>query len=95
MYSYDPIANLTSSEASYIIGGEVAMWGEHVDENNLQSIVYPRASSVSERLWSPATVVDQDDASSRLTTHRCRMISRGVKPGAVQPGYCSLTTTPV
>jgi hexosaminidase len=95
MYSYDPITNLTISEAEYIVGGEVGMWGEHVDENNLQSIVYPRASSVSERLWSSSTVVDQEDALERLTIHRCRMISRGVKPGAVQPGYCSFTTTPV
>ncbi len=95
MYAYDPVTNLTSTESSLIIGGEVAMWGEHVDENNLEGIVYPRASSVSERLWSPATTTNQDDALARLTAHRCRMISRGMKPGAVQPGYCSLTTVPV
>lgn len=89
MYEYDPTNGLTASQAEKIIGGEVAMWGEHVDENNLMGIVYPRASSVGERLWSDASVADKDDALLRLTAQRCRMIARGFHPGAVQPGFCS------
>lgn len=89
MYAYDPAKGLSASQQNKILGGEVAMWGEHVDENNLMGIVYPRASSVAERLWSDASVVDEDDALERLTAHRCRMIVRGVHTGAIQPGYCS------
>jgi hexosaminidase len=89
MYAYDPTKGLSESEKGKILGGEVAMWGEHVDENNFMGIVYPRASSVGERLWSAVSVVDEDDALARLTVHRCRMIARGVHPGAIQPGYCS------
>ena len=29
-----------------IISGEAVMFGEHVDENNLESIIFPRAAAV-------------------------------------------------
>lgn len=94
MYSYDPVAGLTSSEAELIIGGEVAMWGEHVDDCNIESIVYPRAAAVGERLWSPASLVDDaalDEAQARLEVQRCRMKQRGFQPSALDPGFCSVT----
>lgn len=34
----------------------------------------PRASAVAERLWSHKDVRDTDDAYSRLSQHRCRMV---------------------
>lgn len=91
MYNYDPVTGLSESEASLIIGGEVAMWGEHVDESNIESIVYPRAAAVGERLWSPSYVTDQDDAQTRLEIHRCRIKQRGFHPSALDPGYCATT----
>lgn len=57
MYAYDPTTGLSTAEAERIIGGEVCMWGEHVDDMNWESIVYPRASAVGERLWSTASTV--------------------------------------
>mmetsp|Transcript_17055 Transcript_17055/g.32111 ORF Transcript_17055/g.32111 Transcript_17055/m.32111 type:complete len:523 (+) Transcript_17055:42-1610(+) len=91
MYGYDPVMGLTTDEAQFIIGGEVAMWGEHVDESNIEGIIYPRAAAVGERLWSPEDVTDQDEAQGRLEIHRCRMKQRGIRPGALDPGYCSIT----
>ena len=88
MYQYDPTNGLSTSEAKLIVGGEVAMWGEHIDENNIESIVYPRAASVGERLWSEKSVTDVDDAKDRLNIHRCRLIERGVRSSAIEPGYC-------
>lgn len=91
MYGYEPTTNLTQTEAALVIGGEVAMWGELVDERNLVATIYPRASAVSERLWSPITVVDQYDANQRLLIQKCRMDNRGFDPAPLQPGgYCSL-----
>lgn len=65
------------------------MWGEHVDENNIESIVYPRASAVGERLWSEAEVKDSSAAHDRFNIQRCRMIARGFHPSAIEPGYCA------
>ena len=91
MYSYDPVSSLTSAEESLVLGGEVAMWGERIDENNIESIVYPRASSVGERLWSPSSVTDLTSAKSRIQVQRCRMVERGFRPGAIEPGFCHVT----
>jgi hexosaminidase len=89
MYAYDPAVGLTESQQAYLIGGEAAMWGEMVDENNIESVVFPRLCAVAERLWSPAAVADQADALARLTMHRCRLVRRGVRAAPVQPGFCT------
>uniref|UniRef100_A0A7S4I501 beta-N-acetylhexosaminidase n=2 Tax=Vannella robusta TaxID=1487602 RepID=A0A7S4I501_9EUKA len=96
MYSTDPLDNtsLTPEEIDLVIGGEAAMWGEQVESLNYDSRVWPRACAVSERLWSPQDVVDQTDATTRLTEHRCRIARRGVGASPIVPDYCSLPYTP-
>ena len=42
------------------------MWGEHVNTINLTPRLWPRASAVGERLWSPREVRDKQEAASRL-----------------------------
>lgn len=91
MYHYDPSVGLSVEEAGRVVGGEVAMWGEKVDESNIEGIVYPRACAVGERLWSEESVNDVDEAEGRLEQHRCRMRDRSFRPGAMSPGYCSVT----
>ena len=91
MYKYDPTSALTAAQEGLVLGGEVAMWGEHIDENNIESIVYPRAHSVGERLWSTKETTDTTDAHNRIEIQRCRMIQRGFHPSAIDPGYCSTT----
>lgn len=88
MYSYDPTSNITSHQAELIIGGEAAMWGEKVDEDNFFQKVWPTAAAVGERLWSPKTTTDTTDALNRLLVFRCRMQDRGFPSTPVQPGFC-------
>lgn len=91
MYSYDPTMGLTAAQASYIKGGETALWGEYINELNIESNVYPRACSVAERLWSPSTVVDTTDAESRLIIQHCRLMNRGIQSSPIKPAdYCSV-----
>jgi hexosaminidase len=92
MYAYDPTVNLTSSQADYIIGGEAALWSEYIDETNIEVNIYPRASAVAERLWSPKSVTNQTDAQNRLVIQKCRLVNRGFKSTPVMPAdYCSKT----
>lgn len=48
MYMYDPTVGLSSSEKMLIVGGEVELWGEHIDETNVEAVLYPRACAVGE-----------------------------------------------
>ncbi|PRD24248.1 UNVERIFIED_CONTAM: Hexb [Trichonephila clavipes] len=89
-YECDP-RNFDGSEADkdLVIGGEACMWGEYVDGTNLLARLWPRASAVAERLWSPAHLTnDTESASFRLDEHRCRMVRRGIPAQPILNGYC-------
>ncbi|KAH9503394.1 hypothetical protein Btru_072905 [Bulinus truncatus] len=80
--------NASVEDLKNIIGGEACLWSEFTDESNLLSILWPRASAVAERLWSPAHVNDTQEATFRLDQHRCRMIRHGIPAKPLLPGYC-------
>lgn len=89
-YKYEPINfNGTEAQKALVIGGEACLWAEYVDATNVVSRLWPRASAVAERLWSPKTVTDMKSASSRIEEHRCRMVRRGIHAEpAVGPDFC-------
>merc|ERR1712137_1124776 len=84
------LQNLTKIQERYFLGGEALMWGDQVDGTNIDSRVWPRASAVAERLWTPAIVKDVYAALSRLVDFRCRMARRGIGAGPVNPDFCPL-----
>ncbi|MGD0130429.1 MAG: family 20 glycosylhydrolase, partial [Bryobacteraceae bacterium] len=69
LYAVDPMDNaalLNDEEQARILGGEVAMWGEFVSPENIDSRIWPRAAAVAERLWSPREVKDVPSMYRRL-----------------------------
>ncbi|KAM9735720.1 beta-hexosaminidase subunit beta isoform 2-T2 [Menidia menidia] len=78
----------TEEQKKLVIGGEACLWGEYVDATNLTPRLWPRASAVAERLWSAKDVTDIDDAFSRLSVHRCRMVERGIPAEPLFSGFC-------
>ena len=70
LYAVDPLdgerRRSTDEEKARILGGEVAMWGEFVSPENVDSRIWPRAAAVAERLWSPADVRDVPSMYRRL-----------------------------
>ncbi|XP_077285128.1 beta-hexosaminidase 2 isoform X2 [Arctopsyche grandis] len=70
-----------------VLGGEVCMWTEYVDENNMDSRIWPRAAAVAERLWSDPSSSSKF-AQARLARHRERLLRRGVNPEELQPFWC-------
>eukprot|EP01105_Mastigella_eilhardi_P012397 TRINITY_DN2841_c0_g1_i1.p1 TRINITY_DN2841_c0_g1~~TRINITY_DN2841_c0_g1_i1.p1 ORF type:complete len:511 (+),score=124.17 TRINITY_DN2841_c0_g1_i1:37-1569(+) len=88
MYNEEPFwDDITPEEEALVVGGEVCMWGEGVNQAVFDERVWPRASAVAERLWSPKDT--NVDASSRLAEHTCRMNVRGVRAGPIFQNYCS------
>ncbi|XP_055389854.1 chitooligosaccharidolytic beta-N-acetylglucosaminidase [Condylostylus longicornis] len=74
---------------SGVLGGEVCMWSEFVDEQTLDGRIWPRAGAAAERLWSDPRVLESD-LEPRFLRYRQRLITRGVDPDAVVPKYCEL-----
>ena len=69
MFLADPIpadTKLTPEEQKRILGGEVCMWGEQIDEETVDSRVWPRTMAVAERFWSPQSDTDVNDMYRRL-----------------------------
>jgi len=70
LYAVDPLnrdaATLTDEEQARVLGGEVAMWGEFVSPENVDSRIWPRAAAVAERLWSQREINDVPSMYRRL-----------------------------
>jgi len=93
IYNVDPgsvTAGLPSYQAELLIGGEVAMWGEGINQDNFDAFVWRAASAAAERLWSRLDLTPTADASTlaRLASFACRLSKRGIKVGPVGPGFC-------
>lgn len=70
-----------------ILGGEICSWGEYIDDDGIDSRIWPRAAAASERLWAnPET--DHDDAQSRFQRHRDRLSRRGIGAQIVASDWC-------
>ena len=80
-YLADPLpstADLTPAQRELILGGEVCMWAEQVNERTIDSRVWPRTAAIAERFWSPEQVRDVDDMYRRLDTVSVDLESLGL-----------------
>ncbi|KAJ3753367.1 N-acetylhexosaminidase [Lentinula raphanica] len=96
-YTFDPLANISSSQESLVLGGEQLLWTEQSGPENLDSIVWPRAASSAEVFWTGDTLPDGfhrvqniSEALPRLHEVRYRMVQRGIKAIRLQPEWCAL-----
>jgi hexosaminidase len=69
-YLADPLpsgSSLTQEQRKLVLGGEICMWGEQLNEHTIDSRVWPRTAAIAERFWSPENITDVDDMYRRLT----------------------------
>jgi len=91
-YNVEPLSFTNGTIAEeLVIGGEACMWGEWVNGVNLTPRLWPRASAVAERLWSPREVRDINEAKSRIQEMECRMLLRGFPVEPINgPAFCNV-----
>ncbi|GJE96907.1 glycoside hydrolase family 20 protein [Phanerochaete sordida] len=94
IYSFNPLANLTTAQSALVLGGQIPLWSEQSGPENMDSIVWPRAASAAEVFWSGGVsngaALNASDALPRLHDIRFRMVQRGVKAIPLQPEWCAL-----
>jgi len=74
-----------------VIGGEACMWDEFVNSVNLTPRMWPRASAIAERLWSPRETRDIHEAKERIQEMECRMLQRGYPVEPINgPSFCNV-----
>ncbi|KAK9159394.1 hypothetical protein Syun_005735 [Stephania yunnanensis] len=99
-YMNEPLANITNSKQhKLVIGGEVCLWGEHIDGSDIEQTIWPRAAAAAERMWTPFNKLAKDprQVTGRLAHFRCLLNQRGVAAAPlaglgravpVEPGSC-------
>jgi len=83
VYMNEPCHGVPDELCNMIIGGHGEMWGESVDMSDLEQTVWPKLSSIAERLWSPREYTDTTDALRRIEAFRCLLNRRGVRAAPV------------
>jgi hexosaminidase len=62
-YYNDPLPEniiLSDEQKKYILGGEATMWAELVNEDNIDTRIWPRTAAIAEVLWSGRKTFGQD-----------------------------------
>ena len=83
VYTYDPTQGLTAAQKKLVLGGEVHVWSEQIDEHSIDASLWPRAGAAAEVLWSGRQDAGGKnrtfmDASPRLAEIRERMVNWGI-----------------
>lgn len=81
------ITNFDWKYRSQIIGAEAAIWSEQIDDQILDGRLWPRLSSLAERLWADPTT-SWREAESRMLIHRERLVENGIAAEMLQPQWC-------
>ncbi|KAG5678977.1 hypothetical protein PVAND_008592 [Polypedilum vanderplanki] len=95
VYKHKPwqAMRLNKQQMKQILGGEVCMWSEQVDESSLDSRVWPRAAALAERLWSDPQDENEyaisKETFNRFSMFRNRLVQLGLKAEPIFPKYCA------
>lgn len=81
VYGYEPIpAELTPEEAKHILGAQANVWTEYIQRpEQVEYMAFPRASALSEVVWSPKESRNWKGFVKRIQPHMIRMEKAGIK----------------
>ncbi|KAG5675281.1 hypothetical protein PVAND_005195 [Polypedilum vanderplanki] len=88
-YNWKTVYANTLPRNELVLGGEVCMWSEYLDEHSIEMKIFPRLNAAAERLWAnPKT--DLNAVESRFYRQRERIVAKGIQADAILTEYCTL-----
>ncbi|KAJ9608730.1 woronin body major protein [Cladophialophora chaetospira] len=93
IYDYDFTLNLTDAQKEHVLGAEVPLWSEQVDDTVISSKMWPRAAALAELTWSgnvdPTTGIKRTtQLTQRILNFREYLVANGVQAAPLVPKYC-------
>ena len=80
-YLVDPLpsnAGLSQPQGRLVLGAEICMFGEQLNERTIDSRLWPRTAAMAERFWSAEQVNDVDDMYRRLDAVSVQLETMGL-----------------
>ncbi|XP_050312822.1 probable beta-hexosaminidase fdl [Anthonomus grandis grandis] len=87
-YKYRPW-NEFPQRLDQVLGGEVCLWTEEVDAEDVETRLWPRTAAFAERVWSDPAEFDRSDVFRRIDFHSRRLRARGLRVASIWPEVCS------
>ena len=80
VYSYHPIPNeLSQEEAKHILGAQANVWSEYISTpSHAEYMIFPRLLALSEVVWSPKELREEEDFKRRIANHIIYLQKEGV-----------------
>ncbi|KAA6432605.1 family 20 glycosylhydrolase [Rufibacter glacialis] len=80
VYSFEPIPSvLSADEKKYILGAQANVWTEYIPTTQqVEYMIFPRMSALSEVLWTPVARKDWNDFQNRMQQQYRRYATMGV-----------------
>jgi hexosaminidase len=92
IYQNPVFTSLSPTELKSVVGGEVALWTEQTDDNNVETMIFPRIFGAAEPLWigfnANMTNMEYLNILERLKIQRLRIVRQGIRAVPLQPTYC-------
>ncbi|KAL6241400.1 woronin body major protein [Rhinocladiella similis] len=93
IYDYDFTLNLTATEKGHVLGTEVPLWSEQVDDTVVSTKMWPRAAAMAELAWSgnkdPKTGIKRTtQMTQRILNFREYLVANGIQAAPLMPKYC-------
>src|ERR1700721_1925714 len=80
-YLVDPLpsnAGLSQPQGRLVLGAEICLFGEQLNERTIDSRLWPRTAAMAERFWSAEQVNDVDDMYRRLDAVSVQLETMGL-----------------
>lgn len=82
VYTFNPVPeNLPEDQMELILGGECNLWTEHIPEERLEVMMFPRLCAMAEVLWTNTAKINYPNFEMRMSTHYKRLEALNVNYG--------------